>query len=390
MVFKTPIINKRRSLQRVTNSPTSSPQNSKKFKESLLSTTIASPEVRRPTHIKPVQISSTQANLFDDNFTQYFQSQFERQISKDEAAFQSNNNSSGPEKIENVTKFSLTQSGWTQLLSDFDTDFVVPAGQQVKENAVADGDEIDANDSLFISQGINAATHQTNNGDQVEEANNDNNDIVQSSQVFFNELNALQLNISSMIDETILANKSGVADNIGMDEKFDVFVSKYTQNEYVQLKRPNQNEERMPLHDIGESSKANVSDALNTQIMEQLFLTSFDEAADYSSQHNECIDPDSSALDSSALDSDGDENVPNDQPISRDVVEPEILTLQAIQQIMETERVENKEVEKAVVNKPVSSATFYSMGPFFGLPLKVKTLIKEFKQIDDLYGKYVN
>ncbi|XP_063708458.1 helicase POLQ-like [Culicoides brevitarsis] len=35
--------------------------------------------------------------------------------------------------------------------------------------------------------------------------------------------------------------------------------------------------------------------------------------------------------------------------------------------------------------KPISSATFSSMGPFFGLPMKVKNLIKEFKGIDDLY-----
>lgn len=39
----------------------------------------------------------------------------------------------------------------------------------------------------------------------------------------------------------------------------------------------------------------------------------------------------------------------------------------------------------AVQLAPVSSATFTEMGPFFGLPLKVKKLIKEFKGIDELY-----
>lgn len=37
---------------------------------------------------------------------------------------------------------------------------------------------------------------------------------------------------------------------------------------------------------------------------------------------------------------------------------------------------------------PVSSATFHEMGPFFGLPMKVKALIHEFKGIEDLYGKF--
>uniref|UniRef100_A0A336LTU1 CSON004458 protein n=1 Tax=Culicoides sonorensis TaxID=179676 RepID=A0A336LTU1_CULSO len=34
---------------------------------------------------------------------------------------------------------------------------------------------------------------------------------------------------------------------------------------------------------------------------------------------------------------------------------------------------------------PISSSTFNELGPFFGLPLKVKHLIKEFKGIDELY-----
>lgn len=39
--------------------------------------------------------------------------------------------------------------------------------------------------------------------------------------------------------------------------------------------------------------------------------------------------------------------------------------------------------------KPISSSTFSEMGPFFGLPNKVKMLIKEFKGIDELYGEFL-
>lgn len=38
--------------------------------------------------------------------------------------------------------------------------------------------------------------------------------------------------------------------------------------------------------------------------------------------------------------------------------------------------------------RPISSANFSEIGPFFGLPNKVKMLIKEFKGIEELYGKF--
>lgn len=41
----------------------------------------------------------------------------------------------------------------------------------------------------------------------------------------------------------------------------------------------------------------------------------------------------------------------------------------------------------AVKLAPISSSTFNELGPFFGLPITVKKLIKEFKGIEELYGK---
>lgn len=38
---------------------------------------------------------------------------------------------------------------------------------------------------------------------------------------------------------------------------------------------------------------------------------------------------------------------------------------------------------------PVPASNFCNLGPFFGLPNRVKSLIREFKGIDDLYGKYI-
>lgn len=42
------------------------------------------------------------------------------------------------------------------------------------------------------------------------------------------------------------------------------------------------------------------------------------------------------------------------------------------------------------ISSPAKLTSFTSMGPFFGLPTKVQSLIKEYKGIDELYGKRQN
>lgn len=48
------------------------------------------------------------------------------------------------------------------------------------------------------------------------------------------------------------------------------------------------------------------------------------------------------------------------------------------------------EIPRSTLNLTISDKKlqFYSLGPFYGLPLKVKDLIKQYKGIEELYGKY--
>lgn len=48
-----------------------------------------------------------------------------------------------------------------------------------------------------------------------------------------------------------------------------------------------------------------------------------------------------------------------------------------------------KIVTNVVKPVPVPASTFCVMGPFFGLPNKVKSLIREYKGINDLYGMFI-
>lgn len=377
MEFKTPSEFKRKSLGRVNESPTlfKSPQNRKKFKPSQLSTTIAS----------PVQ-HQTQKDLFDDNFSQFFRTQFIQRIDEDVAALDKNTSfKKGSANDVNFSSYNFTQNfsqlhGFTQMLTESQfKDDEIPSGQRLKPNSTAAVTDDGPNEDLSISQCINAATHQPKDDEDFHDRDNDIHGIEQSSQVFLNEITAVQLNISEIIDETISANKSAVSDDLELvaDDKFNVFRSDATQSQYVQLKRENQSAVHDPFNGNATpaaSSTRNIDiDAMDE---DDKLLANLDEDFLGSGQLNDCIDPNSSALHFS------DEDAPQNQSIH-----PTDETIQAIQELMRHENID-EQTSTINVQRPVTSAHFCSMGPFFGLPLKVKALIKEFKQIDDLYGRF--
>lgn len=369
-----------------------SPANRKKLKPSLTPSKISSPELR------------TTNGLFDDNFSQFFQSQFTQQIMKGlENKTNTNTNQfdrsiGGQAKLGN---YNFTQCvKLSQTLNDSQLENSISPGQEHPNDQtnLKTATDVNCNQQL-LSQCLNPSEFMESiEMDHPEEETADQQQIVQSSQMFLNEVAALHMNITSMIDETLLANRLNTSDDLDPHPDIDQFVlytSVKTQSEYMQLKR----------HETSVNKSIVVEEPAiteyNTEALEDQYLANMDHSAllDDSEKLNECIDPESSAL-ADLLDDDGDdifnevftgqlrwsessaskklENQENEQ--SRSNV-PDVPSMPNDYQA--------KQEQIAVNNKPVTAAKFPKLGPFFDLPMKVKTLIKEFKQIDDLYGIFL-
>lgn len=399
MEFKKP-----QSLKRsIDSTEFSSPCNRKKTKS--LSTTIATPEA--------VNNPRKKADMFeDDQFSQFFRSQFIRQIAEDEAKAQ----------ISKSSEYNFTQiDGLSQWFSDSDFENSIVSGQKFVDNPETNDE--DAN--LFPGEDADKdAAGQDNleftlmNPDEIQfeddrpteqgDVNEPDDLAIQSSQVFLKELTTLQLNISSIVDETIKANKFSTQDFIDPGQKkFEVFKSNVTHSQYLHMKRPNEpssqqtavkevllkrpdrlsvdlNTESFEDQLLAEMVMTTQTLAKTTELLEDQWLACYDENENVNSseQLNECIDPDSSAL----AELFADEEKENDQNIDNDIAkrheeEPPRNNgnLQFIKELKKPE----------TTHSPVTAAKFFSIGPFFGLPLKVKKLIQRFKNIDDLYGMHI-
>lgn len=408
MEFRKPLPQKRHS-----DSAFSSPCNRKKAK--LLSTTIVTPET-----------SKMQDDPFDDNFSQFFQSQFIREISNAETLI--------PQRVHTSTKssfndYNFTQiDGLTQFFNDSDFENSITSGQRCianelvaekVENEQQENIENDApkevkkddNENWQFTSHIDDELDHFEGNEQNEEKTEckarESDLLIQSSQAFLNELSTLQMNISSIVNETINANKICTQDFIDPSQaQFEVYRSNVTQSQYMHRKRPNDIIEKI----LPKPHVVNpiVSTELNTEMIEDQLLAEMvlttqtlarnaerledqlladieeNDVLEISERLNECIDPDSSALD---LYSDEDEKGNNQN-------EKEAAPIMT--KIEAKEQQPSKIIPHAVVtamkqpvtmqHSPVTAANFYSMGPFFGLPLRVKKLIQNYKNIDDLYG----
>lgn len=343
-----------------------SPANRKKFKAS---TTISSPEIQQ----------NVNQSLFNDNFSQFFHSQFIRLIDGEKLGENTLNTNVKSNRLTNSSiglaklgNYNFTQCiGFSQTLSESQFEQTIQPGQ--------DHSNENSNQHL-ISQCLNAFPSKKieTNYDEFDEII----DELQSSQIFLQEVNALHLNITSMIDETLLANKSYISDksksNTDVD-RFELYTSITTQSEYMQMKRSNYfiNTSIQQEKPIKEN---------NTESLEDQLLANFDhdKLFENSDKLNECIDPNSSAI-ASLLNDNNVNNVLNLKINQMDSFD--------IDQFDQTEIVKTKDPKAIKTNKqhakPVTAANFYTMGQFFGLPIKVKDLIKNYKQIDDLYGKLI-
>lgn len=420
MEFKTPYSLKRRS----DGDRFSSPCNRKKTK--LLSTAIATPETQKPN-----------SDPFDDNFSQFFRSQFIQQIDLDTSIVEKAQKTKGVPKL---CEYEFTQiDGLSQFLDASQFESSITSGQKFSF------DDATVNEKEMEKDTENKAELQTENEGQIVENENDpfkfelnehiphgeshgeNEDAAdfdhdtQCSHMFLKELTTLQMNISSIVDETINANKFSTQDFLDpADGQFEMFKSTVTESQYMHLKRPtksNENEKgkmpststagtqimKTPARNTTVSNTEMIEDQLlaqmvfttqtlarDTEILEDHLLAEFNEELDVSEKFNECIDPDSSAL---ALLLDEEEKEKENNPKAGNNADtreaakkdherkPESANIghSALQTVKQTETAHHS---------PVTAANFYSMGPFFGLPSKVKKLIKNFKNIDDLYGKF--
>lgn len=408
MEFKKPQPLKRRSDGDEFNSPC----NRKKTRS--LSPTIATPKLHK-----------TEPDPFDDNFSQFFQSQFIKQIPELDMSLAQNAN-----KNPSKTEYNFTQfDGLSQFSYESQLDSTIPVGQRCIASEVINRDS----DEQTEQNGEQSTGFRYDQNDNQQTSNDDENEkneaegelSMQCSQLFLKELSNIRMNISSIVNDTINASKFTTEDFLDpANDQYEVYKSTVTQSQYMHRKRPNDepmsatdelsaatatpknelkatslnstlnsqtnlNTEMMDDQLLAEMKFTTQMLAINTEFLEDQLLAEFKEndepnVSDQVSL-NDCIDPDSSAL-AALSDEDDKENIENVKIVTR-IVNTSVQRDQQIHLNVKNDLVQTIRRSESVHHSPVTASNFFSMGPFFGLPNQVKKLIKTFKNIDDLYGK---
>lgn len=285
-------------------------------------------------------------SYFDDNFSQYFHTQFFQEISKAESV--------KPAVVEGL---KLTQCGFSQWQDESQFDESISPGQT---RFRAPGTPLRNRSVIQSTQPLRSAAAAKDDDADVDESTvpfeSDSQIQVQCSQIFLQEVSALQMNITSLIDETLMANKLDASDIGDSDDQFAVFRSNVTMSEYVQLQRSPAALDAMPLTQyIRVENQA--TEATNGDDDENELLAAF------AMDENWTQIAANGKIETNANAANGQLEKKNSESVSN-----------------------NSSARKP---SPVTAANFFVMGPYFGLPQKVQKLIKEFKGIDDLYGWFV-
>lgn len=418
MEFKKPQPLKRRSDGDEFNSPC----NRKKTRS--LSTTIATPDLHK-----------NEPDLFpDDNFSQFFQSQFIK-IPELDMSFAQNAKKNPPTNEYNFTQFD----GLSQFSYESQLDGSITAGQRCIINEVLNRDDDEQTERNEEKQNtenndcpLEFLCDQNDNPQSSSDGENEENEAegelsIQCSQLFFKELSNINMNISSIVNETINATKFNMEDYLDpANDRYEVFKSTVTHSQYIHRKRPNDESISVPAiepvvtatpknvlkatssmlnlqtnfntemmeddHLLAEMIFTTQTLANNTELLEDQLLAEYKETEELNISDqvslNDCIDPDSSAL-ASLSDEDDKENIEHFKIVTKIVTaseQPKQRTpLNGNNNLVRTIR-----QNESAHHSPVTASNFYSMGPFFGLPNQVKKLIKTFKNIDDLYGKWLH
>lgn len=327
--------NKRRSLptEANTNDKFAVPQDPKKLKAASNQNGIGNTNTNKPLD-----------TYFNDNFSQYFHTQFFQEISKAEMI-----KSTAKDDL-NLTHCGLSQcnddSQFNESITPGQTRFLPPSSQLLNRKVTQSAQPLRSAASV---NKIDAEDDDSNDAIESTEGNH-----VQCSQIFLKEVSALHTTITSMIDETLMANKLD-ASNVGdSEENFSVFRSNVTMSEYMQLERSPSAVDAAPL-----TQYIRAENQVPSEVSHEL-------------------DDDNELLAAFAMDEDWPKMVLNGKNETNSNAA-----------VVEKKNPRSESYAQAVVKQsPVTAANFYVMGPYFGLPIKVKKLIKEFKGIDDLYGKH--
>lgn len=360
---------------------------------------------------------------FDDNFSQFFRSQFIKIPELDMSLAQPAN------KNVPTTEYDFTQcDGLSQFSFESQLDNTIIAGQRcITNDELANEDDDVQTKRNEDQQNTEFGCDQNDNQQMPEDGENEENAVesendVQCSQLFLKELSSIQTNISSIVNETINASKFNMEDFLDPNDQYEVFKSTVTHSQYAHRKQSyepisaahattvaatpkifvkatnkstlssqsNLNTEMMDDQLLAQMVYTTQMLVNNTELLEDQMLAQYDEndllnISDGVSL-NDCIDPDSSALAHLLSDEDEKENIENVEIVSKNANKSE----QREQQVpsnVNHDLVRNiRQTESTNHHSPVTASKFYSMGPFFGLPTQVKKLIKTFKNIDDLYG----
>lgn len=280
-------------------------------------------------------------SYFNDNFSQFFHTQFSQEISKAEVIKPTV--SDGLNSTQCVFSQWPNESQFNDSITPGQTRFLPPSSQ-LPNRTVSN-----VTQSLRGTAAVNYNDDDDEGSNHAVPTGSSGENRVQCSQIFLREVSALHTTITSMIDETLMANKSDLSDVSDNEEKFSVFRSNVTMSEYVQLQRAPSALDAVPLTQYIQVENQ-VPEATNGYDDENDLLAAF------------------------VMDENWPKMVANGKIETNGQLE---------------KKNSNGETNAQAVMKqsPVTAANFYVMGPFFGLPLKVQKLIKEFKGIDDLYGK---
>lgn len=322
------------------------------------------------------KISST---YFDEVDSEFFHTQFIQQITEEEE-LATNDNSTDESKYVELCGFS-------QTLSESQFEDTISPGQRWCPVVANKTQALNHSSQSFIQhqnqQKLNITNLQYNDN---EEAENEPIDHHQSSQMFLNDISELNVNIDP--DANISVNSSNALNaselNLSKFDGFDLYKSK-TFAEYMELQR-----------DMHIENQHNLEECDLSQTLDSCYQTQYQR--DIESAFNECERTIRNLDDAKEMADEGVDSVLKDINLDDNFTE-EIIANNEKKIQQETKKtfvipppkefggdVFKKPVTNMPLQRPVSTSTFCSLGPFFGLPKKVKNLIKEYKGIDELYG----
>lgn len=320
--------------------------------------------------------AETNANYFDDIDSEYFHTQFINKIAEDEK-----NASGESSKSNHWTRHESQMNeyhGFTQTLSESQFEDTITPGQRFAMTqipAVPNGQRLNEYRTQQQHK-LNTSNAIFNDDEEVDEVPHE----LQSSQIFLDDLSKFNTNLDSAvnisINNSISLNCSQL--NLTNYDGFDVYKNDKTFTEYLQLQRS-----------MNAENKHNVNECDLSQLLNNCYQTQFQQEIE--NDFNECektirhLKEDSEESDDKLL-----ENIDLDGQMLMKMAEENKLNEKDVIPPPKEFCTDNfkKPIGTAQPPRlPVSTSTFCILGPFFGLPKKVERLIKEYKGIDDLYGR---